>query len=492
MPTHDTGTRTTGETVLVPFSGARSGSAPMTWGQQAIWRSIAYLGAQAHYFNLTRVLAVPAGTSTDDVLGAVAALVARHEALRSTFTHGPDGPVQTVHGDGAVAATVHRTEPGAPGPVDEAGAQAVADDLAATAFRSDDEFGMRYAVLTHDARPVWVVLAISHQVADFLGVLVLEEDLSRLLRAETLEPVAWQPLDQARHQQEGEGARRGRAALAYWERVLTSAPASYFDRVPPPDETADDDPARFVRLRLESPAGAAAAQVLADRCRASTSTVLLTAVAMILAGYTGHQTAVLQLIAGNRNEPRLRRMVGAQNENALYAMTPGEGTFEDAVRSGFFTAMTAYRHGEYDPAALDEVRERVQSARGEELDLSVFFNDARVRDRWEALPDPGDDPAALTALRECSTVSFVGSWARQGATFFVHTPYAPDSLHLCLMADTHRVPAPVIEGLLRAMETLLVESVHGAVTASEALGDLSAASASRRHASGPGARAAGG
>ncbi|WP_175412146.1 condensation domain-containing protein [Streptomyces sp. TRM64462] len=458
-PAHPAHTAEPVTSLTVPFSGLRAGTAPMSWGQRAIWKSIAWLKEEAHYFNTPRVVRIPDGTTTDRAVAAIAGVLTRHEALRTTFADGPDGGTQTVHGEGEVTVEVHATA----APLPEEEAAAFARRLAATAFRHADEFGMRYALLTYGGRPVWLVLVVSHQVSDFWGVRVLERDLDVLLRGGDLEEdAAWQPLDQARHQQEGVGARRGREALAHWERTLTSVPASLFDAAPPEDGVADDDPERFVRLRLASPAGAVAAERLADRCRVSTGTVLLTAAAAVLAAYTGHEQAVLLLIAGNRNEPRLKGMVGAQTENALFVMEPGDGTFEDAVRGGFLTAMTAYRHGEYDPVAMDEVHARVRRARGTDLDLSAFFNDVRMRDRWEALPDVApDDAAALEELRARSEISTTGTWPRQDAKYFVHTEYAPDRLHLYLMADTHHIPRATMPTLLRAMETLLVASAHG-------------------------------
>ncbi|MFJ1590697.1 condensation domain-containing protein [Kitasatospora albolonga] len=455
------------DTLSVPFSGLRSGSAPMSWGQQAIWRSIRWLDEEAHYFNLPRVHRLPEGTTTDQVLTLLGTLVARHEALRTTFEQRPEGPVQTVHGDGTLRVGLHPSDG-----IGEEEALAFAEGLAATPFRNAEEFGMRYAILTEGGRPAWLILVVSHQASDFGGIRVLEDELNRLLHGEELAPAEWQPLDQARYQRQGEGAQRGRAALDHWERALATAPATHFDFPRPADAAAEDDPERFVRLRLDSVAGAVAAQRLADRCRVSTSTVLLTAAAVTLAAYTGHDRAVMLLIAGNRNEPRLQRMVGAQTENALFTIAVGDGTFEEAVRGGFLTAMSAYRSGEYDPEAMDRVRERVRAARGD-VDLSAFFNDVRLQDRWDALPELADDDAeGLLALREKSGISFIGSWARQDAKYFVHTPYSPDSLHLYLMADTHYLPVPVIEGLLRAMEALLVESVHGRITPAEAVAAL--------------------
>ncbi|MER7705174.1 condensation domain-containing protein [Kitasatospora sp. NPDC097605] len=450
--------------VSVRFAGLRAGSAPLSWGQHAIWKSIKWLGAQAHYFNIPRTLAVPAGCSTDQVVDAVWRLIDRHEALRTTFSETPDGPVQTVAGDGAAEVAVFTAE--RPVPPEEAAA--LAQRLADRPFDHATGFGMRYAVVTVDGAPSWLLLVVSHQCTDFYGIRLLEAELRTLLAGGEPDPVDWYPLDQARFQQEGEGAARGRASLDFWRRTLTRVPRSHFDFAPA--GTDPEDPERFVRLRLDSPAGAVAADLLATRCQVSTSTVLLTAAAAVIAAYSGHDTAVLQLIAGNRNEPRLRAMVGAQTENALFVLKLADGTFEDAVRRCFLPGMSAYRFGEYHPPSMDAVHDEVRLHRGVGLDLSSFFNDVRMNDRWESLPPTDGSAEQLAELARRSTVSFIGAWPRQDAKYFVHVQYMPDTLHLFLMADTAYLPRPVVERLLRAMEDLLVRSVHGEVAVREAAG----------------------
>ncbi|MFJ7250656.1 condensation domain-containing protein [Kitasatospora sp. NPDC098652] len=446
------------------FAGLRSGSAPLSWGQHAIWKSIKWLGEEAHYFNIPRTLALPAGCSTDEVVAAVRQLILRHEALRSTFTETPAGPVQTVAGAGGAEVAVFAAE----GPVPREEAAELAQRLADVSFDHAVEFGMRYAVVTVDEVPSWVLLVVSHQCTDFFGIRILEAELQTLLTGGALDPVDWHPLDQARFQQEGDGAARGRASLDFWRRTLTRVPRSHFDFAQAGSDP--DDPERFVRLRLDSPAGAVAADTLATRCQVSTSTVLLTAAAAVIAAYSGHDTAVLQLIAGNRNEPRLRDMVGAQTENALFVLKLADGTFEDAVRRCFLPGMSAYRFGEYHPPSMDAVHAEVRLHRGVGLDLSSFFNDVRMNDRWESLPQTDGSAAHLAELADRSTVSFIGAWPRQDAKYFVHVQYMPDTLHLFLMADTVYLPRPVVERLLKAMEALLVRSVHGEVKVREAAG----------------------
>lgn len=449
----------------VRFDGLRSGSAPLSWGQHAIWKSIQWLGKDDHYFNIPRALLVPPGHTTGQVVEVVAHLIRRHEALRATFADGPQGPVQTVYGDGEVRVEIRET----PQSLSHEQALDQAQQLADVSFAHADEFGMRYAVVESGGAPAWLLLVVSHQSTDFFGIRVLERELSDLFAGKRLPPVDWFPLDQARFQQDEDGAARGRASLDYWRRQLSRVPRSHLD-FPQGADGAQDDPERFVRLRLDSPAGAVAAEALATRCEVSTGTVLLTAAAVVIAAYSGHDTAVLQLISGNRNEPRLRDMLGAQTENALFVLGLSGGTFEDAIRRCFLPSMSAYRYGEYHPPSMDRVHAEVQRERGVALDLSSFFNDVRMKDRWENLPDTDGSAEQLRELAARSTVSFIGAWPRQDAKYFVHVTYAPDTLHLYLMADTAYLPRPLIERLLLAMEALLVNSVHGTVDVREATG----------------------
>ncbi len=54
------GTLAQTSTVEVPFA-ATGGTAPLTWGQREIWRSLRWLGDNDHYFNSAMAFPVPAG-----------------------------------------------------------------------------------------------------------------------------------------------------------------------------------------------------------------------------------------------------------------------------------------------------------------------------------------------------------------------------------------------------------------------------------------------
>src|SRR5947207_2873651 len=66
------------------FRGDRSGTAPLTWGQHAIWYAIGHTAPDDHYFNFGRVFAVPdrLACPVDVAVAALGELVSRHESLR--------------------------------------------------------------------------------------------------------------------------------------------------------------------------------------------------------------------------------------------------------------------------------------------------------------------------------------------------------------------------------------------------------------------------
>ncbi|MFI9644302.1 condensation domain-containing protein [Micromonospora sp. NPDC051925] len=434
------------------FQGNRSETAPMTWGQRAIWKAIRWLDDDAHYFNIRRIAKVPPGVTTAQVEAVLSTFVSRHEVLRTRFHERAEGPVQEVWAEGALSLAVVEAASGA---ADDVAAE-LARELVSVTFRHAEEWPFRCALVLEDGCPASAVLVFSHLAVDFWGVRELERDLQQLLAGTGSPEPEWRPIDQARFETEGPGAARGAAAVEYWRRTLHTVPPTLFRTV-----DGEARPERFVRMGMDSPAAAVAATVLAERCQVSTGTVLLAATAAVLGAYTGHDTVALQLIAVNRHDERTRRLVAPMVENALFALDVGDDTFEQTVRRTFLTGMNAYRHAQYDPSAVDEILDEARKRSNGALNLGCFFNDKRMHDRWENLPETDVGPDGLRALLSRTRVTFVGSWERQDATFFLHTGYAPDTCLLYLLADTELIPRNDIDLLLRAFETLLVDSATG-------------------------------
>jgi hypothetical protein len=215
---------------------------------------------------------------------------------------------------------------------------------------------------------------------------------------------------------------------------------------------------RWVRLCLESRAVAVAAELLADRCRVSTSSVLLAGTAALLGAATGHDTVTMQLIASNRSDARRRGLVSVVALNALLAVDLGGVTFHEAVRRAQRAAMVGYHYAAYDPFALEHQQADLELERGASVDLTAFFNDTRTSDRWESLADPGTTEAELRAFTADTTVSFVSSWPKQDSTCFFQITHQPRACQIFMLADTTVFPRDRVAALLRGIETLLVRA----------------------------------
>ena len=68
---------------------------PLSYEQEGLW-FLHQLAPESAAYNMSGVLLLPSGTTVDDVRWALGAVVARHEALRTTFATADDQPIQTV------------------------------------------------------------------------------------------------------------------------------------------------------------------------------------------------------------------------------------------------------------------------------------------------------------------------------------------------------------------------------------------------------------
>ena len=131
--------------------------APLTYGQLSVWRSIEHLPLDTTEANLSRTWDLPDGVDAAAVRGALDALEARHEALRTVFElTGARGITQVV-----------RPPAGVDMPVAEAGDAAAAEarspaPLAARGFALDREPGWRVELVTVGGRPVRLLVCVHH------------------------------------------------------------------------------------------------------------------------------------------------------------------------------------------------------------------------------------------------------------------------------------------------------------------------------------------
>lgn len=354
----------------VPFSTDRAAEGPLIWAQLAIWDVFRWLPPDDTTLNLLVHCPVPAGRGLDAVLHAVRCLVQRHDSLHTVYLDTPDGPVQRVLGEGELAVRVH--ELGDRG-LDEATAE-LGEELRSPWFDLGVDLPLRVAVLSVDGEPRTVLLAASHMAVDGWSLTIVRGDLVNLLQDPpvVVEP-GQQPLQRLDYETSAIGLRREAKALGYWAKHLHSMPTRLIERI-----RGDRPPALDWGL-IQSPALALAVNALATRFAIPPATVLLGAVTLELAAFTGEPEAFLRMIVSTRFRPASRGVVAAFNENALFRLDfpGGPETVEGLLRRAADAALAAYAHCEYDPRKLDAMFTEVAEARGVTPDGYCFFNDTR-------------------------------------------------------------------------------------------------------------------
>ncbi|WP_405935316.1 condensation domain-containing protein [Streptomyces sp. NBC_00726] len=442
------------------FAGGRSGDAPLTWGQRAIWHAIGRTRPNDHYFNIGRVLPLAdrgAPVDLPRLTDALTALLVRHEALRTRIADEGGEPRQRLHGEGRAEVRVVEADD----PQEAAtAAEALLSSLTAHRFDYAGEWPVRFGAVRHAGRITHAVLALCHLAADGHAAEVLVRDLRLLARRGSAGPVcAANPLDLARHQASPAGRRAGRAALAHWERGLRAASPTMF-----PAPVAEPSTPRFWTGRLVSAALPRAVEALAAAHRVSGSTVLLTASAALVAAGQGHPVAAVMPIAGNRAAEGHRTLVSTLSQDALFILRMDEAgpdaDFTDLLAGAWPAALAGYRAASYDPADFDALLDRMSAERGTEVHPYCCFNDMRLVER-PAAPRPAPCPDESAALRRRGVLDFPATQDRVACRYCLHVSGDDSALTVTLTADTAYLPPHTIHAHLRAIEEVVVTASAG-------------------------------
>ncbi len=448
------------DNVVVQFAGDGSGLAELSWGQKQIWDVIRAMDSS---LPLGRAQALPPGQTVADVAAGLSFIMSRHQALRTKLRFGPDGRAQqVVHACGAITLEIVDAGDNDPGEV----AAAVIAGYKARKFDYEHEWPLRMAVITRDGKATHVAQLVCHIAFDAFGLAVLFDDFDH--RDERTGPVAaLQPMEQASWQQGPGGRRAHEASLRYLERMAASVPDRQFK------ESADPRQPRFWQATLDSPAGYLATGMLSARLGLSTSPVLLAAFAIALSSVSVSRRVVVDIVVSNRFRRGLADSVSPLMQTCL-GVIETSGSFEEVVRRAWQSGLGAYKHAYYDPAGKHELFERLAAERGTKPDWwSVVFNDRRVLDREFA--DSGSAADGAASLRGELTRSTL-TWGDR-----TDTPQQKVSLNICdapgtlcceLWADTHFVSPADMEGLLRRIETVVVNAaLADSATADSATAD---------------------
>ncbi len=451
--------------LAVTIAGARAGQSPPTWGQSCIWQWHGRVADGRLRFNNSQHFDLPAEAGLDQVVAAIAQVVARHDALRTVLeVDGSRIGRQIVHGEGSFALDVYEADPGR--------VWDVVDEVSAAMVErpwSYADWPLRLAVVCAGRQPASLVVSHNRLVLDVQSVEVVRAEVVAAASAGTPGPApVWEALDEAAYEQSEQGRALNAKALEHWSRALAGTPTSMFD-FPPQEPEAD----RFMMAELESVAAARAVRLMRRRWRVAGGPVVLAALAVTLSRYSGHSDIVLQLFAGNRSDRNRRQLLGTLISEGPLPLSTSALSFADLARHAARITRDGHRSAFCDPESISALRAEQELRRGAHLDLAVYFNDMQTgQQEAESEPEPTEaeirELAAYRAAGRWSTATGWTGWdeswqaqvTRKDIRLLLTVQHGP-TLPLMLSCDTRYIPREAIAQLLGGMERVLVAAACG-------------------------------
>jgi len=236
----------------------------------------------------------------------------------------------------------------------------------------------------------FALVAVHKIAADGFSITMLRAEVMRLVAepdglAADLQPLTWQPADQAAAEAGPQLRQRTDAAMEYLRAGMATSPHATL-----PIYTVGG------RLDLSNFQTQVVSRRLAGHCRAASrkyrvtpAAVLVGLLGIMVAGWTGHRRGTIDMAVANRMSSQLRSSPGryAQTVRTFLDLT-GDPPFSEIARHGFAAVVASLKHGLHDTG--DQVMlDALESARiGARIASAVSF------DYLDYLPDSMHFPAA--------------------------------------------------------------------------------------------------
>ncbi|MEW2085669.1 condensation domain-containing protein [Streptomyces sp. NPDC005283] len=447
----------------VRFTGSRSGSAPLTWGQVCIWDEAKTFAPNHAHFNLCALVDVPESMTVPAALTALRTFLEGRESLRTRFSGAADGE---LHQYVPLEGRIQVTERQASSKDTRAAANALMTELHEVPF-SLDGFPVSAGLITCEGRPRHIVLVVFHLAADGWDMANLAAELERLVAtpAAGREPIPPRrhPLDQAAREQSVKGQAASQQSVRYWKSQLAAAPSDMFS-----GRTATPESPRFQEVYLESQALAAAIRALAGEFRVSPATVFLALASILLCRLSGESRSFFLLGCHNRVSQSDRQATGTFAQDAPFSVDVSDADLGEVVHRTFRATMAAYAAARWDPAHVEAAISEVTKQRGRQVDLSCNVNvtlGMGVLDTGPAEPISQGNVTAehVEALRSRTRITDRLGTAqdRVGRRFFLRAHDSGNAVVMSLRTDTSVLTSGDIIGFLKSVEDLAVRAWLG-------------------------------
>ncbi|MFF8644011.1 non-ribosomal peptide synthase/polyketide synthase [Streptomyces sp. NPDC015345] len=377
---------------------------PLSFAQQRLWFLDQLRPGDARY-NSAVALRLTGAPDQEALGAALAAVVARHEALRTTFEETDGRPVQRVHPAGPV-----------PLPVRDAGD--LDKDLLAEYSRPFDLRNgplLRALLLRESATSHVLLLTAHHIITDGWSMGIVLDELCTAYDAlaqgaePALPPVATQYPDFAVWQRARLSGAHLEGELAHWRQRLAGAvaPELPLDRPRRGEEAGEGAVSTFaVPARLT-----ARLRDLAREQHSTLHTALVAAAQALLARWSGQDDITVGSLTPGRSRTDLERTVGFfVNTVVLRTPVDASGSFRELLSRAAETVGDAFAHGD---TPFERIVEAVgaprEAGRNPLFDVLVLLH---------------PDPPAATAPRGLATAPV--TVPRHAATFDLSVEFVPD------------------------------------------------------------------
>jgi amino acid adenylation domain-containing protein len=357
---------------------------PSSFTQDRLWL-LHQVAPSTSAYHLAAGLAIAGPLDVELLRRSVGAIVARHEALRTTFGLGDSGAlVQLVHGAAAIDVPVLDM---AEGDVD-----GHATALATAPFDLATGPLLRVRVLRVGQYDHRLVFVVHHIVADGWSLGLLMRELGELYRAgrdgdePRLAELPIQYADWAVWQRDMVDGALANGGVAYWRDQLRGARAVELltdrPRPPVPRFSGGEVPIEIV------PPVAAAVRALAGRARATPFMVLTAALAVAWSRWSRQPDLVIGTPVAGRTVREAEPLVGCLiNTLPLRVDLTGSPTFGELLRRVRDTCLQAYAHQEVPFERMVELSGMRRSAGQAPLVATMLAMRDAPEPTWAGVPE---------------------------------------------------------------------------------------------------------
>ncbi|MBV9821508.1 MAG: condensation protein [Actinobacteria bacterium] len=446
--------------MVVPFAGAVSGRAPLTWGEKALLQDQRETGWTLNASGIQDLPWLAPGTTVEIAAERLGRLLSSQPALRVRLGTEADGSLyQEVHAGGEAALEVFDfADSDDPDDVTKHAEQLRMQWLL-TPIDHYADWPVRMGIVRHRGVAKYQVLAVNHLVIDGTSMLYLMPELGIGEPPEGAgRSTPMNILELGRYERTEAGQKVSRRAMRFWESHLRDIPPRTFGEPVHPDGRHGR---RYWHATFGSPAAYQAVLAIAQRSGGDVSRVMFGVIATALGRALGHDRLRAKIILSNRYRPGFTEVIAPLAPNALVTVDLTGATVDEVMTRCRQSLLTSGMFAYYDPDHLNELMARLDAERGYPAEVTLRMNDRRMTTRrWreeEARAAPVT-PADISSRLGETFFSWDGTLDGNHDQAFITIEDYRNTFYLQLIFDMGCFTETQVEDFVHGVERVAIEA----------------------------------